>query len=174
MSDERQLRPELREEMGDWVMGYVAGRRRRRRRLTTLGVSVVALAALGGASAWVVLAPQSVVERSVVCYAEPSTSSPSIGGGFTGDAPIGDPGANAVSLCSSLWQLGKLSQDGSSSHRVDGTRHPVPDLVLCTRTDGTYVVVPARNPGSAGAGSPSAVDRIAFCDALGLVPPPHY
>jgi hypothetical protein len=70
MSDHQTLQPELRVEMGDWVVSYVEARIRRHRRLTTIAVSAVAVLALSTASAWVALAPLSTIEPRVSCYAE--------------------------------------------------------------------------------------------------------
>lgn len=161
MAEQTTLRPELRDQMGDWVMDYVHRRKRLRRRLTVAGVSVAVGAAVIGASAWVALAPQSVVQHRVTCLDQPSLSSRSMEASLT-DASAQSPASDALDLCTSLWRTGQLDPS-SSPHGADGKVHSVPPLALCTRTDGTFVVLPR------GASDP---DSVALCDSLGLVPVP--
>ncbi len=159
---ESPLRPELREQMGDWVMDYVRRRKKMRRRLAVASISIAAGLAVVGTSAWVVLAPQSVVQTHVTCFDGPALSSHSAEAVLS-NKPTQDPASYAVQLCGALWQTGQLNSTGDA-HGADGKTHPVPPLQLCTRTDGTYTVFPRDRD--------DLRDSTAFCDALGLVPVP--
>ncbi len=162
MAEQPPLRPELREQMGDWVTDYAHRRQRTRRRLRMAGVSALAVgvAVALGASAWVVLAPRAVIERHVTCFEAPSASAHSIESVLSSGS-VNDPAGNAVSLCANLWQLGVFQSPGATPARPGGD-HPVPPLTLCTRTDGTYVVFPRE--------ANDTRDSAAFCDALGFTP----
>ncbi len=164
MAEQTSLRPELREQMGDWVMGYVHRRKRLRRRLTVAGVSFAVGAAVIGVSAWVALAPQSVVDRHVTCFEHPTLSSRSIESVLSDSGSVHDPAANAVSLCEDLWRVGGLHVGGPVANS-GGDVYAVPSLTLCARTNGTYTVFPRPA---------DPVTPAAFCDSLGLVPVPGH
>jgi hypothetical protein len=145
MTDAPKLSPERRAAMRGWVLDYVDRRKRFRRRLTIVGGAVIGVTALS-AAAWVVLVPQEVQQRQVVCFDAPSLDAHQAGGQrFSGDE-VGDVAAYAVEMCSQLWQSGVIGQ-GDTPPPTSGTASfPVPHLTLCVRADQSLAVFPTSDP----------------------------
>ncbi len=137
-----------------------------RRRNSLIAFAVLSVA-LVSAAAWVILAPLGITQHQVWCYDSASTSSHyAVGHSFPSDTPDKE-GRIALSECHDLWAVG-IAGPG----KVDGnTNHPVPPLVLCLNSNQTFAVFPdTKNHDTTGSGTPKNSE--AFCDALGLDPPP--
>ncbi len=151
--------------MRGWVTGYVQRSKRRRRRMAVAGIAAASVATLATA-AWIIISPQQVQERWAFCYEDAALDAPhSEGVRHSGDE-LGNPAANALDMCATLWSAGILG--GTAGVPVTGEPvHPVPDLALCVRADQALAVFPV-GPASDTPTLITGPDATEFCSSLGL------
>jgi hypothetical protein len=151
------------------VFEGVRARPRRHRRILRFGplplvAAGLVLGAVFGATAWVTLAPRSVVEHRAECYERADTGSRK--------SVMHDPdtaGDIALAECRALWSAGAIGAPASGK-----APFAVPPLELCLTAGQTFAVFPNRSGAAETKKSPAAsqTENERFCDALGLLPGP--